>query len=71
MVLDLVPYKHSLVNRDDLHEIHQSLKTIQDVMKSLTQARRLRVSMITQGRRERHLALLESRRQERQTAADG
>jgi hypothetical protein len=46
--LDLTPYKHTLVERDDLHQIYQNLKDIKTVMKSWTSGKRLRVNTVTQ-----------------------
>lgn len=48
LFLDLTPYKHTLVERDDLHQIYQNLKDIKTVMKSWTSGRRLRVNTVTQ-----------------------
>ncbi|MGH2777390.1 MAG: hypothetical protein ACRDJB_01950 [Actinomycetota bacterium] len=48
LVLDLTPYKHTLIERDDLHQIYQNLKEIKTVMKSWTSDRRLRVNTVKQ-----------------------
>lgn len=48
MVLDLAPFKWSAVDRDDLHDIAQRIKGIEQVMKQWTDARMLNVKTITQ-----------------------
>jgi hypothetical protein len=48
MILDLTPFKHSLVDREDLHQIYQNIKGIKELMKSWTSERRLKVNTITQ-----------------------
>jgi hypothetical protein len=48
IILDLAPFKHSLVDREDLHQIYQNLKEIKNLMKSWTSEQRLRVNAITQ-----------------------
>lgn len=48
IILDLEPFKHSLVDREDLHQIYQNLKEIKNLMKSWTSEQRLRISAITQ-----------------------
>lgn len=48
LVLDLLPFKHSIIDRDDLHQIYQQLKDIKAVMKSWTAGQRLRINTITQ-----------------------
>lgn len=74
LVLDLMPYKHTLVARDDLHKISQHLKDVKGLMKSWTSDRRLRVNTITQGDvDERHREWLEdqaARRAARDAAED-
>jgi len=62
LVLDLMPYKHTLVERDDLHQIHQNLKEIKTLMKSWTSERRLRINTITQAEVDaQHRAWIEER----------
>jgi hypothetical protein len=48
LVLDLGPYKHSMIGRDDLHQIYQNLKAIKQLMTSWTKERRLGVNVQTQ-----------------------
>lgn len=48
LVLDLLPFKNSAVDRDDLHQIYQNLKDIKNLMKSWTGGRRLRINTETQ-----------------------
>ncbi len=47
-ILDLAPFKHTSVDRDDLHEIAQRVKGIEQAMKNWTQRGRLGVNAITQ-----------------------
>jgi hypothetical protein len=44
LVLDLLPFKNSAIDREDLHEVAQSLKAISKVMTSWTREQRLRVN---------------------------
>lgn len=52
LVLDLTPYKHTLIERDDLHQIYQNLKEIKTLMKSWTSDQRLRINTVTQAELE-------------------
>lgn len=62
LVLDLLPFKNSAVDREDLHQIYQNLKDIKTVMKSWTSDRRLRVNTETQAEvAARHQEWLEAR----------
>jgi hypothetical protein len=62
LVLDLLPFKHSAVDREDLHQIYQNLKDIKNLMKSWTSERRLRVNTETQTELSaRHREWLEAR----------
>lgn len=47
-ILDLAPFKHTSVDRDDLHEIAQRVKGIEQAMKQWTQRGRLGINSITQ-----------------------
>jgi hypothetical protein len=47
-ILDLAPFKHTSVDRDDLHGIAQRVKGIEQAMKHSTQRGRLGVNSITQ-----------------------
>ena len=54
LILDLAPYKHSLVGRDDLHQIYQNLKGVKELMKSWTSDRRLKVNTLSQSEVDEH-----------------
>jgi hypothetical protein len=47
-ILDLAPFKHTSVDRDDLHQIAQRVKGIEQAMKQWTQRGRLGVNSVTQ-----------------------
>lgn len=48
LVLDLRPYRHSLIGRDDLHQIYQNLKAIKQLMTTWTTESRLSVNLLAQ-----------------------
>lgn len=48
LVLDLLPFQHSAVEREDLHQISRDLEEIKKVMQSWTSTQRLRVNTETQ-----------------------
>lgn len=63
LVLDLGPYRHTLIERDDLHQIHQHLNDIKKLMKAWTGGQRLRVNVMTQAEQdEEYLSRRERRR---------
>jgi hypothetical protein len=67
LILDLLPFKHSAVDREDLHQIYQNLKDIKNLMKSWTSERRLRVNTETQAEvSARHQQWLEDRQAARE-----
>lgn len=49
LVLDLEPFKYATLERDNLHQINESLKKIKSVMESWTSGQRLRINTIMQG----------------------
>lgn len=66
LVLDLLPFKNSAVDREDLHQIQQHLKEIRNLMKSWTSENRLRVNTETQAEvTERHRQWLKARQAHR------
>jgi hypothetical protein len=71
-ILDLAPFKHTSVDRDDLHEIAQRVKGIEQAMKQWTQRGRLGINSITQAEiDERDAEYLEERHAEDQSADAG
>ena len=63
-VLDLAPYRHTLMERDDLHDIANRLKRIESSMKSWTAGGRLKVNVVAQADVARQHEALRARRQE-------
>ena len=67
LVLDLLPFKHSAVDREDLHQIYQNLRDIKNLMKSWTSGQRLRVNTETQAEvSARHRKVVEARQATRE-----
>lgn len=68
LVIDLLPFKHTYVQYDELRRISRNLKEIKDVLKSWTSEQRLRVNTVTQGevdeRHRQRREVLEQRRRE-------
>jgi hypothetical protein len=62
LVLDLAPYRHTLIERDDLHQIHQHLNDIKRLMKAWTSGQRLRVNVMTQAEQDEHYRTRRERR---------
>lgn len=48
LVLDLLPFKHTLMEREDLHDIATALRDMRSQMKTWTSGQRLRVNVRTQ-----------------------
>lgn len=48
LILDLQPFKHAIIRRDDLYQIASHLKEIRKLMSSWTGGRRLKINAITQ-----------------------
>ena len=62
LVLDLLPFKNSAPDREELHELSQNLKDIKNLMKSWTTEGRPRVNTETQAEvLARHRERLEKR----------
>ena len=48
LILDLQPFRHAIIRRDDLHQIALHLKEIRKLMNAWTAGRRLKINSITQ-----------------------
>lgn len=47
-ILDLLAFKYTLVDNDDIHDIARQLKEIRSIMKSWTSEQRLKINSVTQ-----------------------
>lgn len=70
LVLDLLPFKHTLMEREDLHDIAMALKDMRSQMKTWTSGQRLRVNVRTQHEINESDRELRERRSARAAAAE-